>query len=74
VALASVLAFDPEVLLLDDPFAGLDEEKRERVLAVLESLNEERSTTIILTSHSPGALPHWADLTLCMEEGRIVAQ
>jgi len=51
VALARVLALDSEVLVLDEPAAGLDAESAHRVISLIRRLNKERGTTVILASH-----------------------
>jgi energy-coupling factor transporter ATP-binding protein EcfA2 len=71
VALASVIAPDPGVLLLDEPFAGLDQAQRLRLLQILSSLRADRGTAIVIASHDPLPDPEWADRILVMEDGRI---
>jgi energy-coupling factor transporter ATP-binding protein EcfA2 len=72
VALASVIAPDPRVLLLDEPFAGLDPAQRLRLLRILSSLRANRGTAVVIASHDPLPDPDWADRTLIMEAGRIL--
>lgn len=72
-ALASVLAADPELLLLDDPFAGLDQSRCELILNLLSRLNEEKGLTVIWACHHPQMFSGWADLEFHMEKGKIVA-
>jgi energy-coupling factor transport system ATP-binding protein len=72
VALATLLAWAPPLLLLDDPFAGLDPEMTGRVASALDRLNRERGTTIVWTAHRPDRLAGWADAGLQVENGRIV--
>jgi energy-coupling factor transporter ATP-binding protein EcfA2 len=72
VALASVIAPDPRVLLLDEPFAGLDPAQRLRLLRILSSLRSDRGAAVVIASHDPLPDPDWADRTLVMEAGRIV--
>lgn len=69
VALAAVLAPRPEVLLLDEPFAGLDGEQQQRLLEILAGLPERFGTTVIIASHDPLPSPLWADRELRIEEG-----
>jgi energy-coupling factor transport system ATP-binding protein len=71
VAIASVLAPAPEVLLLDDPFAGLDGARQRDVMDILASWNREHGMTLMWTSHDPGDIPHLADGHLHIEGGRI---
>jgi energy-coupling factor transport system ATP-binding protein len=72
VALASVIAPDPKLLLLDEPFAGLDPAQRLRLLKILSSIRADRGTAVVIASHDPLPDPDWADRTLVMENGRIV--
>jgi len=73
VALASVLAPRPELLLLDDPLAGLDGRYREAVMELLVRWGRERDMTLVWTSHEPDAWPGWADQVLNLEGGRLAA-
>ena len=52
VAIAGVLAMEPEVLILDEPTAGLDPRGRDEILDQIDRLHRERHMTIILVSHS----------------------
>lgn len=72
VALASALAAAPQLLLLDDPLAGLDPARSDQVLALLARLNEEQGATLFLTSHNPGSLGAWPDQAFFIEGGNIV--
>lgn len=71
VMLASVMAPGPRLLMLDEPFAGLDLNRRIRILHILTRLCERRGTTVVIASH--GSLPdrRWADDTLFLRNGRI---
>jgi energy-coupling factor transport system ATP-binding protein len=71
VALAAVLAPKPELLLLDDPLAGLDPVAQATVSKALAADSEARGTSIFWTSHrdAPAA---WCHRTLCIEGGRLV--
>lgn len=71
VALASVIAPNPDLILLDEPFAGLDPTQRLRLLKILAQLREERKTTIVIASHDPLPDMEWADRVITMQNGRI---
>jgi energy-coupling factor transport system ATP-binding protein len=71
VALASVLAPRPEVLLLDEPFSGLDLAQRRRLLDILGRLREEHGTTVVIASHDPLPLRGWPDRAVTVEGGTL---
>ena len=72
VAIAGVLAMQPEVLVLDEPAAGLDPAGRDEILGLLKKLHDENNTTIILVSHSMEDLAAYVDRLLVMNQGEIV--
>ncbi|MFW6069889.1 MAG: ABC transporter ATP-binding protein [bacterium] len=74
VAIASVLAMQPRVLVLDEPTASLDTEGTRMVLSTLQSLNRSLGMTIVLVEHRLAAALPLADRLLIMDEGRIVRQ
>lgn len=61
VGLAAVLAGNPELLLLDDPFAGLDERRAQLVVAAVNRQVAAHNTTVVWTSHDNGGLDGWGD-------------
>jgi energy-coupling factor transport system ATP-binding protein len=71
VALASVIAPGPDVLLHQHPFAGLDLAQRYRILRILSELRQECGTTTLIASHDLLPGPHWADRTLNLHGGKI---
>ncbi|MBE5901515.1 MAG: energy-coupling factor transporter ATPase [Lachnospiraceae bacterium] len=71
VAIAGVLAMKPEVLVLDEPTAGLDPKGRDQLLAELKRLNESMNMTIILVSHSMEDVANYVRRLVVMDEGRI---
>lgn len=71
VALAGVLAMDPEVLVLDEPTAGLDPAGREELLTMITGLQRSRGITIILVSHSMEDVAAYAQRLLVVENGTI---
>jgi energy-coupling factor transport system ATP-binding protein len=72
LALAGVLALKPEVLVLDEPTAGLDPRGRKDLLAWLVRWHEEQEGTIILASHNMEDLAQLADRVYVLVEGHIV--
>ena len=72
VALAGVLAMGPEVLVLDEPTAGMDPAARESLLGVIHSL-KERDTSVILVSHDLDEVSEVADRVCVMESGEVRA-
>lgn len=72
VALASVLAPRPGLLLLDEPFAGLDIAQRRQFLALLGELPERFGSTVLMATHDELPDTAWADRRLALEKGRIV--
>lgn len=69
VAIAGVLATEPEVLILDEPAAGLDPIGREKLLGELRRIRKEENTTIILISHSMEDLAKNADRIILLSGG-----
>lgn len=74
VALASVLALQPDVLILDEPMGGLDPTGRQEVLAALSRLRQDRSTTIVMTESDPEAVAAFADHVVVLHQGRIALE
>lgn len=72
VAIAGVLAMKPEVLILDEPTAGLDPKGREEILGQICKLKEESNITVILVSHSMEDVAEYVDRILVMNQGRIM--
>lgn len=70
-AIAGVLAMEPEVLILDEPTAGLDPKGRDEILDEVAALREERRMTVILVSHSMEDVARYVGRILVMNRGRI---
>lgn len=68
-AIAGVIAMDPEVLILDEPTAGLDPRGRDVLLAQISQYHKERNNTILLVSHSMEDIGRTADRLLVMNGG-----
>lgn len=71
VAIAGVLAMNPEVLILDEPTAGLDPKGRDEILQAIKRLHEERGITVILVSHSMEDVAKLVDRIIVMHEGKV---
>ncbi|HID55369.1 TPA: ATP-binding cassette domain-containing protein, partial [Candidatus Poribacteria bacterium] len=72
VALASVLACKPRVIILDEPTTGLDYHQQRRIMELLRRLNEEGHTIIIVT-HSLWGVAEYAHRIILLRKGRLVA-
>ncbi len=72
VAIAGVLAMRPEVMILDEPTAGLDPRGRDEILEQIERLNRQHGLTIILVSHSMEDVARYVDRLMVMDHGRKV--
>lgn len=73
VALAGMLARHPSVVVLDEPFAGLDDGARRSLISVLRRLRIEQGLTLILVSHDIEGAEHLVDRVVTLDHGRIVA-
>ena len=71
VAIAGVLAMRPEVLVLDEPAAGLDPEGREMILSQVRRYHKETGTTVVLVSHSMEDIAKYADRVLVLQAGKL---
>ena len=71
VTLASVMAIEPQVLLLDEPFSGLDFSFRRKALDILGDFAERYECAIVVTSHDPLIDPCWADRSFLLSDGRL---
>ena len=71
VAIAGVLAMEPEVLILDEPTAGLDPKGHDDILDMIDRIKDERSITIILVSHNMDDVAKYADKVLVMNNGSL---
>lgn len=71
-AIAGVLAMEPEVLVLDEPTAGLDPKGRDEILDQVAKLHMERNMTIILVSHSMEDVAKYVERLIVMSQGSIL--
>ena len=72
VALAGVLAMEPEVLVLDEPTAGLDPAGRENLMANIRDFHRNRQTTVILVSHSMDEIAQNVDRILVLKSAHVL--
>ena len=72
VAIAGVLAMQPEILILDEPTAGLDPKGREEILDQIKKLQKEAGITVILVSHSMEDVAEYVDRIIVMSGGKIL--
>lgn len=70
VAIAGILAFDPEVLIVDEPTAGLDPSSANKMMELFKKLNE-MGKTIILVTHNMDHVLQYADRVLVFKDGRL---
>lgn len=70
-AIAGVIAMDPDVLILDEPTAGLDPSGRNLLLSQIEKYHQERKNTVLLVSHSMEDIAKAADRLLVMNKGKV---
>lgn len=71
VAIAGVIAMKPEILILDEPTAGLDPKAHADILQMIESIHDTQKNTIILVSHNMGDIAKLADKVLVMDRGKL---
>ena len=71
VAIAGIIAMNPEVLVLDEPAAGLDPKGRREILSGLKEYVKESGTTLILVSHSMEDMAYYCDNVVVMNDGKI---
>ena len=72
VAIAGVLAMKPQILILDEPTAGLDPKGRDEILKQIKKLQAETGMTILLVSHSMEDVAEYVDRIIVMNKGRIM--
>ncbi|TPR14516.1 energy-coupling factor transporter ATPase [Apilactobacillus timberlakei] len=74
VAIADVLATNPEILILDEPTAGLDPEGKKFIMNLINDLNKYQNITIILVSHQMDDVAKYSDEVIVMQDGNLVKQ
>ncbi|MCQ2431450.1 MAG: energy-coupling factor transporter ATPase [Clostridia bacterium] len=71
VAIAGVMAMDPEILVLDEPAAGLDPRGRKEILGGIRAYQREKGNTIIIISHSMEDMAVYADKLMVLDHGHL---
>ncbi len=71
VAIAGVMAMEPEVLILDEPTAGLDPKGRDKILGQIHEYHKQTGNTVLLVSHSMEDVAKYASKILVMNEARL---
>ena len=72
VAIAGVLAMEPEILILDEPTAGLDPRGRDEILGLIAKLHEEKHITVILVSHSMEDVARYVERIIVINRGEVL--
>ncbi len=72
VAIAGVIAMDPEILIMDEPTAGLDPKGKSEILDLINELHKARNMTVIMVSHNMDEVAEYADRVIVMHEGQIL--
>lgn len=72
VAIAGILAYGPDILILDEPACGLDGESKEQLWELIRTLNREKNVTIILVSHDMEDVYEMSERVLLMDHGKVV--
>jgi len=74
VAIAGVLAMEPEVLILDEPTSGLDPGGVSEIMKLLKGLKEKLGLTVIFATHDIDLVPLYADYTYVLDRGRMILE
>ncbi|MEF9934415.1 MAG: energy-coupling factor transporter ATPase [Clostridium sp.] len=72
IAIAGVIAMQPEILILDEPTAGLDPHGRDEILTKIKELHDEYKMTVIIVSHSMEDMANIANRLIVMSKGEVV--
>ncbi|MBQ3544870.1 MAG: energy-coupling factor transporter ATPase [Lachnospiraceae bacterium] len=72
VAIAGVIAMEPEIIILDEPVAGLDPANKKYLLDSLKILQKDKNKTIIIVSHDMNDVAKYSDRLIVMDEGKII--
>ena len=73
-AIAGIMAMRPEVLVLDEPAAGLDPQGRDEILGGIRAYREKSDSTVVIVSHSMEDMARWCDEIIVMAHARLLMQ
>jgi cobalt/nickel transport system ATP-binding protein len=73
VAIAGVLAMEPEVMVLDEPTAGLDPDGKQRILRLIYDLNKKLGITLVIATHDVDVVPVFSDRVAILSHGKKIA-
>lgn len=71
-AIAGILVLKPEILVLDEPAAGLDPEGTRELFATIQNLHKSKECTVILVAHSMELVAQYAERTIVLDQGKVV--
>jgi cobalt/nickel transport system ATP-binding protein len=74
VAIAGVLAMEPEVLVLDEPTAGLDPMGVSEIMKLLRKIQKDLGLSVVISTHDIDIVPLYCDYAYVMDQGRIVLE
>lgn len=74
VAIAGILAMDPEVLVLDEPTAGLDPQGAKQMMELFSSLNQKHNKTVFIVTHDMEHVLNYCDEVVVMKDGNMIHQ
>ncbi len=74
VAIAGIMAMEPEVLVLDEPAAGLDPQGREEILSGIREYQRKKGNTVVIVSHSMEDMARYSDEIVVMNQSKIYMQ
>lgn len=74
VAIAGVLVMEPQILILDEPTAGLDPKGVSELMKVLEDIRQENGMTVILATHDVDIIPLYSDYVYVMDSGKMLLE
>ena len=72
VAIAGVLAMEPDILVLDEPTAGLDPAGRDKILNCIKELHDKKHIAVVLVSHSMEDVANYAERIIVMDNGQVM--